>query len=57
MGVGVRIIIRIRATISEKNDLTYWNVMFCLEAKKCNIKCQKVANILKISTNTLLFGM
>lgn len=43
--------------ISEKNDLTYWNVMFCLEAKKCNIKCQKVANLLKISTNTLLFGM
>ena len=43
--------------IIDKNDLTYWNVKFCLEALKSNINCQKVEKLLKISTSTLLFGM
>ena len=27
-----------------KNNFTNSNVDFCLKAKKCNIKCQKVPN-------------
>ena len=44
---------------SYKKNSTYSNVEFCLQAKKkkCQRKCQKVANVLKKSTSTLLFGM
>ena len=36
--ICIRIVIKIRTMISYKNNLTYSNIEFCLQKRKCNIK-------------------
>ena len=35
--------------IINENNISYLNTEFWLPGKKCNIKCRKVTNLLKIS--------